>query len=411
MIVRRCITGAAITALAATGLVACSGSDSDSGDSTKTETSTTTSTAADKESTSAKADADGEAISITDVEGRTVKFDKKPERIVLAEGRGVFATSLLDNKNPMDKIVAIGTDLKGNVPDFYKKLVDKIPEAKDIPEIGNLKKGDVTVENLLTFNPDALVMSTDQYKAAQKAGTLEQIENSGLKYVVTDFRQHPLENTPKSVKVYGQLLGKEDKAEAFLKDWQGTLDEVKEKATKLTDKPSVFVWRAAGLKDCCATWNNANISELVNFAGGDNIGDGILDGQAGDLTPEKVIEMQPKYIIATGGDWGAKKKDGKTPAYAAAGYDIDSSTAAASLDKLLENQPGFELLDAPKEGNFHAIWHQFYDSPMNYLALLQIAAWINPEEYKDLDMQKKWDEAHEKYMPFGGEGTFFLNQN
>lgn len=51
------------------------------------------------------------AVTITDVAGREVTFDKQPERIVLGEGRGVFATSILNREDPLEHVVALGVDL------------------------------------------------------------------------------------------------------------------------------------------------------------------------------------------------------------------------------------------------------------------------------------------------------------
>ena len=113
-------------------------------------------------------------------------------------------------------------------------------------------------------------------------------------------------------------------------------------------------------------------------------------------------------VIATGGDWSDKKDDEGNPVgYAAVGYGIGEDEAEASIAKLPSNQPGFENLRAVKDHNLHSMWHQFYNSPFNYLALLQIAEWINPEAYEDMDIDKQWMQAQEKYSPVAGEGTFF----
>ena len=142
--------------------------------------------------------ANNAALTVTDVQGREVSFDKQPERIILAEGRGVFATSILDKDKPFDKVVARGSDLKTAAPSFYEELEKAVPETKDIPEIGNMAKGDVTVENLLSYNPDVVIMTADHYKASETNGMLTRMDDAGIKYVVTDFRQHPLTNTTKS---------------------------------------------------------------------------------------------------------------------------------------------------------------------------------------------------------------------
>lgn len=98
---------------------------------------------------------------------------------------------------------------------------------------------------------------------------------------------------------------------------------------------------------------------------------------------------------------------GNPVGYAAVGYGIGEDEAEASIAKLPSNQPGFENLRAVKEHKLHGMWHQFYNSPFNYLALLQIAKWINPEAYEDMDVDKEWMQAQEKYSPVAGEGTFF----
>lgn len=360
----------------------------------------------DAQSGASKSEEAKGSFTITDVAGREVSLDKAPERVVLGEGRGVFATGILNKDEPLEHVVALGSDLKSATPDYYKHFEEQFPKVKDLPEIGSVKKGDVTVENLVSLDADLLLLTMDQFDAAKTTGLDKQMDAAGLKYAMIDFRQHPIENTTRSMEIFGKVFGHEDKAEEFNEQWQKVVDDVKEKAAKGEGKRT-FLWRAAGISDCCGTWNNANIGELINFAGGKNLGDEVLDAQSGAVTPEKVLEMQPEAIIATGGDWGSKVgKDGAV-GYIALGYDIDQAMAQASVDKAAELQPGFEQLKAFEDGNFHAMWHQFYNSPFNYVALLQIAKWVNPEHFKDVDVDAAWSEAQEKFSPIGDEGTFF----
>lgn len=232
------------------------------------------------------------AVQITDVAGRTVSFDKLPERIVLGEGRGVFATSVIDREQPLNKVVAMGDDLKSSAPSYYEKLVESHPEVKDVPTIGSVAKGDVSVESLLALKPEVITLTMDHYKAAKDTGILDKLDAVGLKYVVTDFRIHPLENTTKSVEVYGKLLGKPEKAQVFTNEWNATIKDVQDK-TNGAAKPEVFAWRAGGYADCCASVKNANIGEFVKAAGGTNLGDTMLDAEMGSVTPEKLIQQQP----------------------------------------------------------------------------------------------------------------------
>lgn len=130
-------------------------------------------------------------FSFTDIIGRDVELDKAPDRVILGEGRSIFATGVLDPDNPLDKVVGIGTDLKQNVPDYYAALEKELPSVNEVPEIGGFAKGDVTVEKLVSLDPDLIVLSLDEYDASREAGLTDKMDQAGLKYAVTDFRRDP----------------------------------------------------------------------------------------------------------------------------------------------------------------------------------------------------------------------------
>lgn len=77
--------------------------------------------------TNSSSGSDDAALSFTDLAGRDVELDKAPERVLLGEGRSLFATGILNTENPLDKVVGIGSDLKKNVPDYYNILEEKLP--------------------------------------------------------------------------------------------------------------------------------------------------------------------------------------------------------------------------------------------------------------------------------------------
>lgn len=348
----------------------------------------------------------GAAVSVTDVTGRTVDFDKAPQRVVLGEGRAMFATSLLNKENPGENIVAIGSDLHQAAPTFESKLFEAKPELKDLPVIGSIGKGDVTVENLISQKPDVIVMTLDHKKAVEQSGFLTKLDQAGLKYVFTDFRQKPLENTTKSVELLGQLLGQQENAKKFTDFYTKRVNDITERAAKIEDKPKTFIWRAAGLKDCCATVNKSNLGDLVTAAGGENLGDSLLDTESGDVTAEKVLSVQPEQIIATGGSWAPDPKKPEILPHVELGYTAEPAASERTLEGLLKT-PGFDSLKAPKEGNLHAAFHQFYDSPYNVFALEQFAKWLHPDEFADLDPAADFAKFHDDYLPFAYSGTFF----
>lgn len=354
-------------------------------------------------------DADGSgAVTVTDVTGRQVSFDSQPERVLLAEGRGLFATSLLNKENPTENVVAIGSDFHQAAPSYEEKLSAAHKEYNDLPTVGHVSKGDVSVETLLSHKPDVTVLSLDHKKAAEESGLLNKMDQAGLKYVFSDFRQKPLENTTKTITMYGQLFGKEDKAKEFTDFYEAKVKDITDRASKAKEKPRTLVWRAAGMKDCCATVKDSNLGDLVNAAGGKNIGDDLLATESGDLTAEKVLAEQPDQIIATGGSWAKNPEEPEVLPHVELGYNAKRSSAEKTLKGLLST-PGFTTLKAPKQGNLHAAYHQFYDSPLNVFALEQFAKWLHPELFKDVDVQRDFADFHDEWMPFDYSGTFFAS--
>lgn len=345
------------------------------------------------------------ALTVHDAAGRTVTFDAPPQRVVFGEQRAAYASMVLNKEKPLDKVVAWGSDMERAAPDMYARLARVAPEARTLPKVGAVSSGDLSVEGLLAHKPDVYLMTLDSMRAAEKNGLLQQIEQAGVKYVVTDFRVDPAKNTDISMRAIGQVLGREKQAEEFLTYYHGALDPILAKAKKAPNKPLTLAWRAPGVKACCSTWGPVNFGQMLTAAGGVNLAEKHLDGEEGDLTAEQVIADQPAVVIATGGAWSGQKIDAKAKtSYLDLGYDTSESAAKASLASL-RKQPGFEHLEAFDTGRVHGVYHQFYDAPFNFVAYQAFAVWQHPELFKDVDPTKTWKDFSATFMPFPAEGT------
>lgn len=347
--------------------------------------------------------ADG--VTITDVAGRTVEFKESPERIALGESRQAFALMFLNPEHPVDKVVAWGSDLQRNSPDIYTRLLDVAPEAADIPELGNMKKGDLNAETLLAHHPDVFVMDTNQYQSAQDAGMVADLEKSDIPFVVIDYRVNPSENTPKSVEIMGQLFGYTENADRFVKEYHSLVDPVLKAGQEVTDRKNTFYWRSPGVSEPGRTYGNVNFGLQIQEAGGKNLGTGLIPGDEGTVATEELIKVQPDAVIASGGQWAELdlNKDSHS-SFLNLGYDVDEETARASL-AALQKEKGYDELDAFHDGHVYGIYHQFYDSPFNFIAYQAFAHWLGTPGFEDVDVRTLWADFHDEFMPWPAEGN------
>lgn len=273
-----------------------------------------------------------DAVTIQDVDGRTVKLDHKPERVVLGEGRALMALATLNKDNPTENVVAIANDAKKQSPSFWKKITEAKPDINKIPDMGSILSGDTTVEKIVSYNPDLLIIPIDVKTRAKVAGYTDKLDQAGVKYAFIDFRSDPAKNTKASMTTLGQIFGYEDKAKEY-NDFYDAMEKKVTDAVSGKEQVTSFLWRAAGLKDCCATVGDWNLGEFIPTAGGKNLGQQVFgDKQSGDLAPEKVLELNPNVVIATGGEWA--KEPGKTYQVpnAEVGYGTSEDTAKATRD-------------------------------------------------------------------------------
>jgi iron complex transport system substrate-binding protein len=251
-----------------------------------------------------------------------------------------------------------------------------------------------------------MVLTYDAYLGARDSGLVKQLEDAGVPSIVIDFRQYPLENTVPSINLMGRVLGQEERAQKLADFYTTNVNLVYSRIEKLdekTAKPSVFLYRAPGFGDCCGTFGSANMGLLIERAGGKNIGSELLPGWSGTVSPEQVIASDPDVIIVTASNWKNSLDPGR---YVSAGYNTTEATARDQLQALIDKTPGWDTLSATKNGRVHAIWHQFYISPYQFVPLLQFAKWQYPEVFTDIDPNAVFKQFHEEFLPIDYSGTF-----
>lgn len=348
-------------------------------------------------------------VTVTDLAGREVELEAPVRRIVLGQARLFYMTALLDRGDPAARLVGWPDDLRTADPDAYDHYAAVYPDLAEVPEIGSVAKASFSPEAAIALDPDVFVLPLSAYRSAVELGAVDRLEKAGVPTVVVDFHDHPLENTVPSARLLGTIMGREPVAEAFVGFYETQVEMVRSRlaAPELPAeaRPRTFLYRAAGLLECCATFGDSNLGELVEAAGGENLGAAMLPGAEGVLNPEAVLDADPDVIIATGANWKNQETKPADVGFVSLGYGAGPA-AAEQLDGLTD-QPGWSALSAVRTGQFYGVWHQFYTSPYNFVALVRFAKWLHPDRFADVDPDGIFRELHERFLPVPYRGAFW----
>ena len=346
-------------------------------------------------------------VTVKDVTGRDVEVNVPVRNIVLGEGRQIYFLAALDKDNPFQHVVGWRDDLPKADPEAYAAYLEKYPDIAKLPTFGGMKEGTFDIEQAVALKPDVILMNVDAKTATEEAGYIEKLAKVGIPLIYVDFREKPMENTEPSMRIMGTLTGKEQVAEDFITFRADAIKRVTDVLEKNDPKkPLVFMERAGGYSDdCCMSFGNENFGKMVELAGGVNLARDIIPGTFGAVNPEQIIASDPDQVIVTGGMWEGYVPGG---AWVGVGSGADMAEARRKLEALTR-RPAFTGIKAVKDGNVHAIWHQFYNNPYQFVAIQQMAKWLHPDLFKDLDPEATFQELHARFLPLEYKPGYFVS--
>lgn len=349
----------------------------------------------------------GDKVKIKDVTGREVEVSVPVEHAILGEGRQIYFVAALEKDAPFQHIVGWRDDLSKADPETYAAYLAKYPEIARLPTFGGMKEGSFDIEQAVALKPDVVIMNLDAKTATEEAGYIEKLAKVGIPMLYIDFREKPMENTEASMRIIGQLLGKQKTAEDFIKFRAESIAKVTDVLAKANPaRPLVFMERAGGYSDdCCMSFGNENFGKMVEIAGGSNMAKGIIKGTFGAVNPEQIIASNPDQIIVTGGNWQGYVPGG---AWVGVGYGADVVEARRKLEALT-HRPALTGVKAVKDGNVHSIWHQFYNNPYQFVAIQEMAKWLHPDLFKDLDPEATFKDLHARFLPLPYKPGYFVS--
>ena len=349
---------------------------------------------------------------VTDLVGRSVTVPDQVQRVVLGESRYIPALAILEGNQVVDRLAGLLPDFEKTDPAGYAQYLERFPALAEVPRVGHASADSFSLESVLAMGADLAIFSVEGHgPGAHNRALIDRLERAGVAVVFVDFRQDPLVNTPRSMRVLGEVLGRDAEARRFNAFYQRELARVTDVVKTIPSEqwPTVFLHSRVGLHDsCCETMVHGMMGLFIEAAGGRNIAADRIPGVSGVLNLEYLISDQPDRYVATAiGSAGLATPVQEQP-YIVLGAGVSKASARQSLQRTL-NRPGLSALEAVRQRRAFAIWHHFYNTPLNVVAVQALARWFHPERLGHLTPEQTLADFYEQFQPVPLSGTFWVS--
>jgi len=352
------------------------------------------------------------ARTVTDLAGRTVAVPDHVQRVVLGESRYIPALAILEGEQVVDRLAGLLPDFEKTDPAGYAQYLAHFPALAKVPQVGHASADSFSLESVLAMGADLAIFSVEGHgPGAHNRALIDRLERAGVAVVFVDFRQDPLVNTPKSMRVLGQVLGREAEAQRFNEFYRSELARVTEVVGSIPRNqwPTVFLHSRVGLHDsCCETMVHGMMGLFLEAAGGRNVAAERIPGVSGVLNLEYLIANQPDRYVATAIGSGGLMTPVEQQPFVVLGAGVSETTARESLRRITGRR-GLSALQAVREERAFAIWHHFYNTPLNVVAVQALARWFHPDHLSHLTPEKTLATFYERFQPVPLDGTYWVD--
>ncbi|MFB2764549.1 ABC transporter substrate-binding protein [Marinobacter shengliensis] len=348
---------------------------------------------------------------VTDLADRQVTIPETVDRVILGESRYIPALAILDGDATIDRLAGILPDFEQTDPGGYAQYLERFPALAEVPMVGHASADSFSLESVLAIGADLAIFSLEGHgPGAHNRALIERLERAGVAVVFVDFRQQPLVNTPRSMALLGDVLGREQEAQRFNRFYREELARVSEVVSDIPpdNRPRVFLHSRLGLHDsCCETMVRGMMGRFIDAAGGRNVAADRVPGVSGVMNLEYLLSDPPDRYLATAiGSRKYQVSDADQP-YVMLGAGVDGPMARESFRRATD-RPGLRALEPIRELRAMAIWHHFYNTPMNVVAVQALARWLHPEELSELDPEQTLETFYREFQPVPLDGRYWI---
>lgn len=288
------------------------------------------------------AETTGKSVTYVDVLLRKVEIPASPKRIVCIATADAEILSVLG----CDSIIA-------GVPDSQKEPAS----LKDKPKIGGMY-AKLSPERVVGIKPDLVIVTMSDWD--KNRNHVDDIARFGIPTIAlkgtTDFV-----SLASHIRELGKIVGKKELADSLAESTLARVELVKKESTPAVDslRPKVYIEWATKTAKKTTYGKGDRYTDLIDLAGGKNI---FADVNQRYFEPpvEKILTLNPEIIIAS----------------------VDLSVMdTASYRKELCSRPGWDLLDAVKNGRIYFIEaSETWGNPRTISSLENLAKIIKTNE-------------------------------
>jgi iron complex transport system substrate-binding protein len=162
-------------------------------------------------------------------------------------------------------------------------------EAKALPSIGGFSSESISVETIISLEPD-LVIGGSTYQAE----VIKALQDAGIPAFVSQPAN--LSKIADSLSLFGKITGHVDEAATVANEMNARIDAVRAAVATIPadQQPTVFyeVWH----EPLMSSNGSTVVGELINIAGGVNIFADLPD-EYPTISVEQIVEVDPQFII------------------------------------------------------------------------------------------------------------------
>jgi iron complex transport system substrate-binding protein len=285
---------------------------------------------------------------------------------------------------------------EGGIPKYRGDIVEKAG-LEDVPLVGEgLDGSGLDYEKILEINPDIILATS--FCAKEIADKINETGNQGIPVIALDFDEAGTQEMIQEFRKLGLIVGNEEKAEEVV-DWILKYDGIIENRTNnLPESEIPTYYLEAWSKQYVTLGSNAYDGKALAGCGGRNIIDGsdFVAGSYGqyEVDPEWVLDQNPEFIFI----WVKVSSD-------PAGFSWTEDNAKLELAEDIA-RPGWDKLDAVKNGRVYIYHRTMAMSPRYIVARLYFAKWLHPELFKDIDPESIHREYWKKFLDIDLNGVW-----